>query len=256
VAQHGYQYEINHALFPLFPYILSKLYLITGIDVLLVGTIYQLAIGLLNTLLFFRLSKVLLKNEDLAFKASLLFIVNHAMVYSIALYSEPTFNFLALCGLNILFKDVDHDNISNSVKSKNIIPATIIFGIATLCRSTGLLLAIFTFLALLKKIVVKSDSICKIYKYVFYTWCCLVIMALPMGVIVLWKPYVMHCETKLDRTDAVPSWCLTQFPNVYNYVQYTYWDNKFLGLLERKWDHLLTSLPMNIFFVYVTLRFI
>lgn len=84
-----------------------------------------------------------------------------------------------------------------------------IFGIATLCRSTGLLLAMFTFMIMLKKIVSKSGSFCKLYKYVFYSWCTLIIMILPLGIVVLWKPYVMHCETKLDRTDAVPSWCLT-----------------------------------------------
>lgn len=166
----------------------------------------------------YRLSKIILGSEDLAFKSSLLFIVNHSMIYQISLYSEPTFNFLAFLGLYVLYNNVDASNLVCSVKSKNIIPATMIFGIATLCRSTGLYLAIFTFMIMLNKIVTKSGSFWKLYKYVLYSWSLFIIMILPLGIVILWKPYVMHCETKLDRTDAVPSWCLTSFPNVYSFV--------------------------------------
>jgi Gpi18-like mannosyltransferase len=109
-------------------------------------------------------------------------------------------------------------NIATSIKSRYIIIATIIFGIATLARSTGILLAIFSFYLLVKKIVYRSDSFCAIYKYIFYFWCTVLIMIMPLGVVFLWKPYIMHCETKLDRTDAVPKWCLTEIPNVYSYI--------------------------------------
>ena len=125
---------------------------------------------------------------------------------------------LTLIGLLTLYKNIDHSKIAYSVKCKHIIPAAIIFGISTLCRSTGSLFGIFIFSLLIKKIVIKSDRFFKIYKYIFYSWCCLLIMALPLGVVILWKPYIMHCETKLDRTNAVPSWCLTELPNVYGYV--------------------------------------
>ena len=37
-------------------------------------------------------------------------------------------------------------------------------------------------------------------------------------------------------------------PNIYNYIQFVYWDNMFMGILFRKWDHLLVSLPMFIIF--------
>ena len=96
--------------------------------------------------------------------------------------------------------------------------ANIIFGISILARSTGSLLFIFTAYTLVKKVFAKSDRFCKIFKYVFYFWCCIVIIVLPGAMVILWKPYVMHCETKLDRTDAVNKWCLEDLPNVYNYV--------------------------------------
>jgi len=110
-----------------------------------------------------------------------------------------------------------------SVQSKFILPATIVFGISILARSTGFLMIGFTGILFLKKIVSRSDRFFKIYKYIFYILCSIIIILLPLGVVLLWKPYVMHCESKLDRTDAVPLWCLDEMPNVYNYIQKVYW---------------------------------
>ena len=104
-----------------------------------------------------------------------------------------------------------------------MIPATLLFGIATLSRSTGILLGVFFGLTFLKKIIEKSDRFFKIYKYLFLLLACIVIMVLPLAVVTIWKPYIMHCETKLDRTNAVPQWCLEEFPNVYSYIENAYW---------------------------------
>lgn len=103
-----------------------------------------------------------------------------------------------------MYRKVDPKNIAYTVHSKHIMPATIVFGIATLCRSTGFLMLIIVGLTYIKKLVAKSDRFFKIYKYLFYTFCSLLIMVLPIGVVMFWKPYIMHCETKLDRTNAVP----------------------------------------------------
>jgi len=117
-----------------------------------------------------------------------------------------------------MFWRVQPSDLASSVHSKYILPATIVFGISILARSTGFLMIGFTGILFLKKIVSKSDRFCKIYKYIFYTLCSIVIILLPLGVVLLWKPYIMHCETKLDRTDAIPPWCLESMPNVYNYI--------------------------------------
>ena len=76
---------------------------------------------------------------------------------------------------------------------------------------------------MLKKIVAKSESFCKIFKYVFYTGCLVVIYLLAFSIATLWKPYTMHCETKLDRTDAIPPWCFDTIPNIFNHIQLVYW---------------------------------
>ena len=55
-------------------------------------------------------------------------------------------------------------------------------------------------------------------KIILYCWICMLVMFVPIWVLTNWKPYVLHCDTKLDRTDDVPVWCLTSLPDVYKYI--------------------------------------
>lgn len=82
------------------------------------------------------------------------------------------------------------------------------------------------------------------------------IVLLPLWVVVIWKPYMIHCEPKLDRADAVPEWCLDSFPNVYSHIQRVYWDVKPFGFLYRPTNHIFTALPMNFVFFYICYRVI
>ena len=43
-------------------------------------------------------------------------------------------------------------------------------------------------------------------------------------------------------------------PNVYPYIQDVYWDNKFLGILDHPIERVLTSVPMNLVFLYIIYR--
>jgi len=74
-----------------------------------------------------------------------------------------------------------------------------------------------------KKMVEQRGSFCKLFKYVFYCLCLILIYVLPYSMVTYWKPYQIHCETKLDRTDAVPLWCKDKLPNIFTYIQYVYW---------------------------------
>ena len=57
---------------------------------------------------------------------------------------------------------------------------------------------------MIKKLIANSDRFFKIFKYIFYAVWITMVFALPYSVVIYWKPFIMHCETKLDRTDAVP----------------------------------------------------
>lgn len=81
----------------------------------MVGTIYQLIISFANALLLYKLTFNLTKNATLAYNATMIFIVNHSMIYSIALYSEPTYIFLCLLGFNVMYGKVDPLKISYTV---------------------------------------------------------------------------------------------------------------------------------------------
>jgi hypothetical protein len=97
----------------------------------------------------------------------------------------------------------------------------------------------------------KVDSCCKLFKYILFSWFCAVIIFLPLWVIVYWKPYVLHCETKLERSNEISEWCLKPLPNVYNYIQYIYWDNMLLGVFQRKPENFLVCIPMNVIFFFI-----
>jgi Gpi18-like mannosyltransferase len=121
------------------------------------------------------------------------------------------------------------------------------FSLAAMTRSTGILLSIFIAHKMLPKILF-IPNFGKIFKGIMYSWIAALMILTPMLVIQYIKPYQLHCDPKIDRTDVVPTWCLDSIPNVYNYIQFVYWDNRLLGVLFRKWDHLLVSLPMFIIF--------
>ena len=75
------------------------------------------------------------------------------MVYQMALQSELTFALLTFIGLLLMFWSVDPKDIVGSVKSKNIIPANVVFGISILARITGSFMLGFTGILFLKKII-------------------------------------------------------------------------------------------------------
>ena len=130
---------------------------------------------------------------------------------------------MTFLGLLIMYWKVNPSDVVHSVRSKYIIPANFIFGVNVLCRAQGLLMLGFSGMIMLKKIISNSDRFCKTFKYIFYTIWLIIIYALSFSMVTYWKPYVMHCETKLDRTDAVPLWCFDDLPNVFNYIQRVYW---------------------------------
>lgn len=49
------------------------------------------------------------------------------------------------------------------------------------------------------------------------------ILVIPAFTITVWKPYEMYCLSRLNTYAEVPTWCYNDFPNLYDYVQKTYW---------------------------------
>ena len=53
----------------------------------------------------------------------------------------------------------------------------------------------------------------------------------------------------------IPEWCYDQLPNVYTYVQFKYWENRFLGFLYRGPEKFLVAIPTNVLYLTITYRF-
>lgn len=90
----------------------------------------------------------------------------------------------------------------------------------------------------------KTRGCCKIFKFLMVGWFCSLFFIVPLFMIQFVKPYELHCDPKIDRTNAVPLWCLDAWPNVYSYVQFVYWDNRLFGMFYRSLDKACVSEPM------------
>lgn len=179
------------------------------------------------------------------------YLASHSVVYQVAFYSENTFLFLSLAGLSIMYAGLKPGALPQCHK---VVTGSFLFGLATCTRSTGLLLSVFVGFFMLNKLASRLDSFWRLFKYILFTWFAAIVMVLPLWVIIYWKPYLLHCETKLERSNEIPAWCLDSLPNVYNHVQFVYWDNQLFGMLHRKLDNFLVSVPINLLFFYFMYR--
>lgn len=104
--------------------------------------------------------------------------------------------------------------------------------------------------------MVDKGTVWKIYKYSVFSWISAIFLFLPIGVIIYWKPYELHCDTKLDVTNQVSPWCLDSWPNVYSHIQYVYWDNQVLSFMFRDTHLFAMAFLMNFIFAYTMYRVI
>jgi hypothetical protein len=144
-------------------------------------------------------------------------------MYSVALYSEPLFCLLTFAGFYVLLMKnpdypQDHETELPEITSAQLLASSFLFGLSITARSTGALTLLFPLLITLSKVFKKSDTFCKIYKYLVVFSLVLFIFALPYFMVMYWKPWELHCESKLDRTDQVTDWCLEEVPLNYRWV--------------------------------------
>ncbi|KAF2361955.1 GPI mannosyltransferase 2 [Trinorchestia longiramus] len=109
ITEYGYTHEQTLAFFPLYPILVRFIASIVFVPLQLVinfhTTIILVAI-LLNfylfvkaTEVFYKLSREVLRNEVLAYRAAILFCVNPASIFFTAPYSESLFAFCTFCAL-------------------------------------------------------------------------------------------------------------------------------------------------------------
>jgi hypothetical protein len=81
------------------------------------------------------LGRQVLKQEDIAFKAALLYLFNHSLVYQLALQSESTYTCLTLLGLLIIYYKVNPQSLVDTVPCHKVLAGTFLFGANVLTRA-------------------------------------------------------------------------------------------------------------------------
>ena len=260
----GYLAEQNHAFFPLFPWMANKVEMLIGGDASLayVTPLMSVVQTALNTILLYRVGVLTYDDAKMAEVAGYLYILSHSALYQIAFYSENTFLLFTLLGLYIL-----HAGPQSSTQRRpyslpsplTVLLACFSFACATLTRSTGVLLSLFIAFYLGNYILVNSGSCRKSFFATYIALLCVIIMFIPLITVTNWVPYLKHCVSRYENGPvgvSHPEWCYDTFPNVYTYIQLKHWENRFLGFLYRKPEQFLTSIPMNVIYMYVTWKLV
>ncbi|XP_065888631.1 GPI mannosyltransferase 2-like isoform X2 [Dysidea avara] len=223
VAHHGYQYEQCVAFFPLYPLMVHVLYrlaspwvpLLHDKDIILVcGVCVNICAFLLAGLVLFKLTNQMFHNPRLSHMTIILFCINPAIVFMTTTYTESLFTLLVFTGLWALHNDLTWTS-------------AIIFSLATLTRSNGIILSGY----LVWYYWVKCGSTLTV-------WCIMLIkLAIQVSMVTSgfvgfqWYSYWLFCHHDIPTPSG---WCKHTIPISYSYVQRKYWDVGFMSYYQVK----------------------
>ena len=212
IADNGYQYEQQHAFFPLFPALLrlgSKVFERIGLSTLagcmLTGVIISNLAHFFTMVNIFKLSMALGGEEYFAFVASAFVIASPAYIFQSAIYSESIFSLLTTAGLLAFYR-------------RQRVLAAVCFCLAGVTRSNGILLAGFFLYDIWMHLFGGCQSILVVVKDLI-----LFILSLSGYVGFQYYGYTVYCGTGSTRP-----WCFNGIPDLYSFVQKHYWNVGFL----------------------------
>jgi len=292
IAQHGYTYETNLAFFPLYPLmvqcvatglhwaqqeyaILSFLSCIKLAAVLLSNFCF-----LLGTIALYNLSRKVLKDEYLAYKAALFFAINPANIFFVAPYSES---------LNALLTFYTMNKISKSFSAKTCI--TIAMASAT--RANSILNAGFVVYNSLKIVATEtilyvrmkkakkaeaemSTTIANVLGDALIPGLFNLVGCVGSFVVFQYFCFTNFCRVTKKRTaeldnyvveygraellkvvgDTPSPWCHNEPPIAYSYIQGAHWNNGFLSYWEAKQiPNFVLALPCLVLVLHHTYEF-
>ncbi|XP_077230266.1 uncharacterized protein LOC143863480 isoform X2 [Tasmannia lanceolata] len=230
IAQCGYEYEQTYAFLPLLPIcisLLSRTVFAPLIPVLGYRAVLGLSAYVLNNVgflfaavYFYRLSVLILKDADAAFRASILFCFNPASIFYSSVYSETLYALFSLGGVYHLLAG------SNTI-------AMLLLALSGSARSNGVLNAgYFCFQALHQA-----------YNAIFgknYAYAVRVSILAAVRSLCIFVPFIAFqaygyfnlCLGSLS--DELRPWCKTRVPLFYDYLQSQYWGVGFLRYFQLK----------------------
>jgi len=221
IAHHGYDYEQCLAFFPLYPLLVHSLFLLVSPwlpllhdkDIILVcGICINIIAFLLAGLVLFKLTNQIFCNPRLSHMTIILFCINPATIFMTTTYTESLFSLLVFTGLWALHSD--HTWI-----------ATVMFSLATLTRSNGIVLSGY----LVWYYWMKCDKTLTVWCNMLIKLTMQVFMVTSVFVGFQWYSYWLFCHH-----DIPSRWCGHTIPISYSYVQQTYWDVGFMKYFQLK----------------------
>ncbi|KAG8379288.1 hypothetical protein BUALT_Bualt07G0072900 [Buddleja alternifolia] len=231
IAECGYEYEQSYAFLPLLPLCISLLSKSVFAPLVpLIG--YRAVLGLsgyvLNNIAFvlaalylYRLSVIVLKDQEVALRASILFCFNPASIFYSSIYSESLYAFLSFGGLYYFMNGTDFY-------------AALWFALSGTARSNGVLNAGYICFRAMHQV-----------NEAFYSRRCtyLTLKILLTGALCcLWifTPFISfqahgYVNICMGRSaDEMRPWCQARPPLLYNYIQSHYWGVGFLKYFQVK----------------------
>lgn len=260
-SERGYSYEQPHAFFPLFPLVMALTqqlgYWLTlhsgfSVDDLVVmglaGSAVNTALFLVASVLFYRLSSRVFdsgpgkrRHRNLAMRASILFCFNPASIFFSVAYSEALFTVFTLAGMLLLQPAMAAAGggtrrqrqrqrqrrlaTAGGVDFTHRMLASLCFAGATLTRSNGSLLGLFSLYAAWRAYD-KGKQLTQVLQLaaVGGVHASALLAVLGHG----WVKYCWH------SAGARRPWCDYTVPNIYSFVQAEYWNSGLFAYYEMK----------------------
>nr|XP_033320849.1 GPI mannosyltransferase 2 [Megalopta genalis]XP_033320850.1 GPI mannosyltransferase 2 [Megalopta genalis]XP_033320851.1 GPI mannosyltransferase 2 [Megalopta genalis]XP_033320852.1 GPI mannosyltransferase 2 [Megalopta genalis]XP_033320853.1 GPI mannosyltransferase 2 [Megalopta genalis] len=252
IAKYGYTYENTLAFYPLYPTLIRfsaacirKVFYSLNVNssIITAAILINGICFVKSAIIFYDLSKVVLKNTNTAYKAAVLYCINPATIFFSAIYSESLFAYLTYYSM---LKSIDLD-----------IYVAFPISLSILTRSNGMVNIGFPMYFQLRRLY--NDFVTKYGKFSLSTLCqflfkmttlksiCLmcntvIISTAPFVLLQIYN-YIIFCVSQSNEM-LIPQhilnhgtinnfelpgssnveWCDTMLPVAYSYVQKKYWN--------------------------------
>ncbi|XP_047355286.1 GPI mannosyltransferase 2-like isoform X1 [Vespa velutina] len=266
IAKYGYTYENMLAFYPLYPatiritaIIIRKIFFVLNVhsSLIVAAILINYVCFIKSVSIFFDLSKIVLKNTNIAYKAAILYCISPASIFFSAAYTESMFAYFTFYSML--------KSVQNNIYT--IFP----LGLSTLIRSNGIInigfFIYFRFKSMFNALTVEISSkdkisiikLCnlvikkKFIQSMFLLLIIVILTLLPFIFLQIYN-YVIFCKITLNapilpthivdyatknnlvlQYNATSStWCHAKIPMAYSYIQEKYWNVSFLNYYKLK----------------------
>ncbi|KFK35237.1 hypothetical protein AALP_AA5G258200, partial [Arabis alpina] len=231
ITQCGYEYEQTYAFLPLLPFfikLLSRTVFAPLVPLIGLRAVMVLSGYFVSNLAFvfaaiylFRVSVIILKDTDAAFRASVIFCFNPASIFYSSIYSESLYALFSIGGVYYLLSG-----------TSNV--AVLWFALSSCARSNGVLNAgyiCFQTMHRAYEALYQKKRLCLAVQVLVAGFLRCVCICLPF---VVYQAYAYYNICHGHKQDELRPWCKARIPLMYSFIQSHYWGVGFLRYFQFK----------------------